>query len=158
MAAVRQGFNPFDVGIAPYWVDRRPKRIFMRLRGRYDDGRHLRPELDCFQLFQRAQDAVGFGPVFVTLLAELLFRIVFPHPGDEFLLRRIDEHEPDNFVGIHRGEQAIVDAAERLADEYVRRLEAGVVQGRVKFADDLLAGESLFGVSVNRSGRRRRPA
>ena len=77
------------------------------------------------------------------------------HPIEKFFLRRIEQHHSDDLVRIQAGEEAVVNAAERLADEHVRRLDAGLFECGVQLAGNILAGEHRFRLRPRRSDRRR---
>src|SRR5690606_20546085 len=51
-------------------------------------------------------------------------------------MRRIDQHEPSDLVGVLTGEILHVETSERVADQHVRRLDAATAQLAAKLRDD----------------------
>ena len=107
----------------------RRQRTLIRGRGHGIGGRHAPQTLD----------AEGRTP---GLGAEIASEVLQAGPdgaGEEtilVLMRDVDEDESGNLSRVRIREQPGVEAAERVADEYVRRSEVGPAQELVQLGDD----------------------
>jgi hypothetical protein len=63
-----------------------------------------------FQFVEGCFNTGGFGPAIAREPGQARFGVMHRHPIDEFLLCRVQEHEPRDFRGVEAGENAVLAA------------------------------------------------